>query len=102
MPFAVARALGIDPMCTAPGSLDTRLLLSGGRHDGLVPGGSGITRTAQAVFFDQPLGVVAGDEVADGVTDVLDGLVDPAMHDLLLDGAEEALDDAIGLGLADG
>ena len=87
--------------CTAPGFLDTRLLLSGGPHDGLVPRCSGIARTAQAVLLDQPLGVVAGDEVADGVTDLVDGLVDPAMHDLLLEGAEEPLDDAIRLGLAD-
>src|SRR6185312_6929598 len=55
--------------CTAPGFLDTILLLSGRPHDGLVPSCSGITGTAQPVLFDQPLGVVAGDEVADGVTD---------------------------------
>src|SRR6185437_15863313 len=87
--------------CTAPGSVDTILLLSGRLHDGLVPSCSGITGTAQSVLFDQPLGVVAGDEVADGVTDLVDSLVDSAMHDLLLEGAEEALDDAVGLGLAD-
>src|SRR4051812_21259096 len=70
--------------CTAPGFLDTRLLLSGGLHDRLVPGCSGITGTAQSVLFDEPLGVVAGDEVANGVADLVDGLVDSAMHDLLL------------------
>src|SRR6187200_553180 len=87
--------------CTAPGFLDTRLLSSGGLHDRLVPGCSGITGTAQSVLFDEPPGVVAIDEVADGVTDLVDGLVDSAMHDLLLQRAEEALDDAIRLGLSD-
>src|SRR4051794_6846430 len=87
--------------CTAPGFLDTRLLLSGDLHDGLAPGCSGIAGTAQSVLFDEPLRVVAGDEVADGGTDPVDGLVDSAMHDLLLEGAEEALDDAIRLGLTD-
>src|SRR5690242_2734816 len=61
-----------------------KIALSGGPHDGLAPGGSGVARTAQAVLLDQPLGVVAGDKVADGVTDLVDGLVDQAMHDLLL------------------
>src|ERR1700752_1528244 len=88
-------------MCPAPGFLDTRLLLSGGLHDGLVPGGSGVIRTAQAVLLDEPLGVVTGGEVADGATDLVDGLVDSAVHDLLLEGAEETLDDTIRFGLAD-
>ena len=35
------------------------------------------------------------------VPDFVDGLVDAAVHDLLLEGAEEALDDAVGLGLGD-
>src|SRR3954447_24394884 len=87
--------------CTAPGSLDTRLLLSGGPQNGLGPGCSGIAGTAQSVLFDEPLGIVAGDEVADGVADLVDGLVDSAMHDLLFEGAEEALDDTVRLGLAD-
>jgi hypothetical protein len=59
--------------CTAPGFLDTRLLLSGSPHGGLIPGCSGVIRTAQSVFLDEPLSVVAGDEVADGVTDLVDG-----------------------------
>ena len=42
---------------------------------------------------------IAGGEGADGVADFVDGLVDAAVHDLLLEGAEEALDDAIGLRL---
>ena len=81
--------------------LDTILLLGDRPHDGLVPSCSGITGTAQSVLFDQPLGVVAGDEGADGVTDLVDGLVNSAMDDLLFEGAEETLDDAVGLGLAD-
>jgi hypothetical protein len=87
--------------CIAPGSLDTRLLLSGGPHYRLVPRCSGVTRTAQAVLLDEPLGVITGDEVADGVTDLVEGLVDLAVHDLLFQRAEEALDDTIRLGFAD-
>src|SRR6188768_799534 len=86
--------------CTAPGSLDTRLRLSGGPHDRLTPGRSGTARTTKTVLLDQPLGVVAGDEVADGIPDLVDGLVDAAVHDLLFQRAEEPFDDAIRLGLA--
>jgi len=53
-----------------------------------------------AVFLDQPLGVVAGDEGSDGVAEVFEGLEDAAVDDLLLECAEEPLDDAVGLGLA--
>jgi len=49
-----------------------------------------------AVLLDQPFGVVAGGEGADGVSDVVDGLEDTSVHDLLLEGSEQALDDAIG------
>src|SRR4029453_7357555 len=54
-----------------------------------------------AVLLDQPFGVVAGDEGADGIADLVDGPEDAAMHDLLLQRAEEALYDAVRLGLAD-
>src|SRR5689334_3408828 len=67
---AVASA-GRTSRCIAPGFLDTRLLLGGGPHDGLVPGCSGIMRTAQAILLDEPVGVVTGDEVADRVTDLV-------------------------------
>src|SRR5947207_1778724 len=77
-----------------------KVALSGGPHDGLAAGRSGVARAAQAVLLDQPLGVVAGDEVADGVTDLVDGLVDATMHDLLLQRAKEPFDDAIRFGLA--
>src|SRR5437868_3142021 len=78
-----------------------KIALSGGPYDGLAPRCSCFARTTQAVLLDEPLGVVAGDEVADGVTDLVDGPIDSAVHDLLFEGAEETLDDAIGLGLAD-
>src|SRR5436305_9614809 len=77
-----------------------KVALSGGPHDGLAPGGSGVARAAQAVLLDQPLGVVAGDEVADGVTDLVDGLVDATVHDLLLQRAKESFDDTVRLGFA--
>src|SRR5829696_7141830 len=54
-----------------------------------------------AVLLDQPFGVVAGDEGADGAADLVDGPEDAAMHDLLLQRAEEALYDTVRLGLAD-
>src|SRR3712207_8905563 len=56
---------------------------------------------AMAVLLDQPLRIVAGGEGADGNTDLVDGLEDAAMHDLLLQRAEKALDHTVGLGLAD-
>jgi hypothetical protein len=39
-----------------------------------------------AVLFRWPPGVVAGDEVANVLTELVEGLVDPAMHDLLPEG----------------
>src|SRR5215212_667191 len=54
-----------------------------------------------AVLLDQPFGVVAADEGADGIPDLVAGPEDAAMHELLLQRAEEALDDAVRLGLAD-
>src|SRR5215213_9015701 len=54
-----------------------------------------------AVLLDQPFGVVACDEGADGVADLVDGLEDASVDGLLLQRAEEALDDAIRLGLSD-
>src|SRR4029077_20271237 len=64
--------------CTAPGCLDTRLWLSGVSEGCLSPGGSGLGWAGVGILLDQPLGVVAGDEAADGVADVIDGLVDAA------------------------
>jgi hypothetical protein len=53
-----------------------------------------------AEVVDQPLGVVSGDEGAHGVADVLEGLEDADMGDLLLHSSEGALYDAVGLRLA--
>src|SRR5215210_6681260 len=54
-----------------------------------------------AVLLDQPFGVIVCDEGADGVSDLVDGLEDASVDGLLLQRAEEALDDAIRLGLSD-
>src|SRR3954447_10645294 len=73
-----------------------------GAPEGLVvPGGAHGVWAAVSVLLDQPLGVVAGDEGADGVSDLVDGLEDASVHHLLFQGAEEALDDAVRLRLAD-
>jgi hypothetical protein len=47
------------------------------------------------VLLDQPLGVEAGDEVADGLADLVYGLEDAAMDDLLFQRPEQPLDDAV-------
>lgn len=40
----------------------------------MIPSGSGVVWTSVVVLCDQPLGIVAVDEDADGVPDVVDGL----------------------------
>src|SRR5215211_6065361 len=73
-----------------------------GAPEGLVvPGDAHGVWAAVSVLLDQPLGVVAGDEGADSVTDLVDGPEDAAVHGLLLQRAEEALYDAVRRGLAD-
>ena len=67
----------------------------------VMPSGASVVRASMAVLVDQPFGVVAGGEGADGVSDFVDGLEDTSVHDLLLKGSEQALDDAIGLRLSD-
>jgi enoyl reductase-like protein len=62
---------------------------------------AGVEGAAETVLLDQPFGVVAGDEVADGVADLVDGLEDAAMDDLLFQRPEQPLDDAVGLGFSD-
>src|SRR5215212_7529521 len=54
-----------------------------------------------AVLLDQPFGVVANDEGTDGVADLVDGLEDASMHDLLLQRSEQALDHSIRFRLPD-
>ena len=52
-----------------------------------------------AVLFDDPLGIVEFDEVADGIPQLRDVAVDATMDDLFLQRAIEPLGDAVGLGL---
>ena len=54
-----------------------------------------------AVLFDDPLGIVEFDEVADGIPQLRDVAVDATMDDLFLQRAIEPLGDAVGLGLGD-
>src|ERR1700751_1995756 len=75
--------------------------LSGFLESGLVQGETGVAGAAQSIFLDQPFGIVALAELAGGSPHVVDGLVDAAMDDLLLEGSEEALGHAVGFGLAD-
>ena len=61
----------------------------------------GFLRAEVAVLLDQPLGVVAGGEGADGVADLVDGLEDVSVDDLLLQRAEQPLDHAVRFRLSD-
>src|SRR6202012_1968205 len=61
----------------------------------------GVAGAAQSIFLDQPFGIVALEELAGGGPHVVDGLVDAAMDDLLLEGSEEKVGHALGFGLAD-
>jgi hypothetical protein len=47
------------------------------------PDGAGIDRAEVAVLLDQPLGVVAGGEGAEGVADLVDGEEDVSVDGLL-------------------
>jgi len=72
----------------------------GGAPEGRVEAsGASVERAEAAVLLDQSLGIIEGGEVADGVADLVDGLEDAAVDGLLLQRAEEPLDDAIGLRL---
>ena len=77
------------------------LALCGARDGRVEPGGADVEWAAVAVLPDQPRGVVAGGKGADGVAELVDGLADAAIDDLLLQGAEEPLDHAVGLGFSD-
>src|SRR3712207_6062952 len=73
-----------------------------GAPEGLLePCGAGVERAAMAVLLDQPFGVVANEEGADGVADLVDGLEDASMHDLLLQRSEQAPDHSIRFRLSD-
>jgi hypothetical protein len=55
----------------------------------------------EAEFFEAPVGVVGVDDVGDGGSERFDGTEGSAVGDLLVEGAVEALGDAVGLRLFD-
>src|SRR5881398_3912313 len=62
----------------------------------------GLSRAAVGILLQQPVLVIARDEGPDRGANLLLGIAeDPAPHDLLLEGADEPLRYAIGLGPAD-
>lgn len=75
--------------------------LRGAPEGGVNACGASVERAQVAVFLDEPLAIVACDDVADGVADVVNRLEDAAVDGLLLRRSEEPLHDAIRLGLAD-
>ena len=62
---------------------------------------AGFLGVKSAKLFEAQATVVAVDEHLQGRPEIGEGLVDPALDHLLLQGLPEALDDAVGLGLAD-
>lgn len=52
-------------------------------------------------LFEAPVAVIEVYERPQRIPEVVQGLLDPALQHLLLEGAPEALDHAVGLGLAD-
>src|SRR5947209_16640621 len=60
-----------------------------------------LSRAAVGILLQQPVLVIARDEGPDCGANLLGIAEDPAPHDLLLEGADEALRHSIGLGLAD-
>ena len=54
-----------------------------------------------AEFFEAPVVVVDGDEGGDGGAELGEVFVGAAVDDLLLEGAVEAFDDAVGFGFAE-
>src|SRR5450756_2191316 len=77
--------------CTGRGYLDTKLSYAAWYARG----------AHEAVLLGQPLLVVEVDEGLDGRAQLGHRAVDAAMDDLLFEGLEEALRDAVGLGLLD-
>ena len=62
---------------------------------------AGFLGVKSAKLFEAQATVVAVDEHLQGRPEIGEGLVDLALEHLLLQGLPEALDDAVGLGLAD-
>ena len=85
-------------MCTAPDCLDQRF--ASGRLLGF-PSLAGFVGCASAQLFEPPGAVVSAHELDQGRPEVGEGLVNPALQDLLLEGLPEPLDDAVGLRLPD-
>jgi hypothetical protein len=68
---------------------------------GLEPGRVGLPRGAVTVTLDQPLGVVALDELRDRLGQLVEARVELRPDALLLQGADEALGAAVARRLAD-
>jgi len=62
---------------------------------------TGLDGGLEAEFFEVPVVVVGVDEGGDGGAELGEVLVSAAVDDLLLEGTVEALDDAVGLRLAE-
>ena len=62
-------------------------------------GKTGLDGGLAAEFFEAPVVVVSVDEGGDGGAELGEVLVGAAVDDLLLEGAVEAPDDAVGFGL---
>ena len=77
--------ISLPHACRAPAGLQNRLTRFFGQAVGLcgaperlvMPSGASVVAASVAVLLDQPSGVVAGGEGANGVSDVVDGLEDP-------------------------
>src|SRR3954453_14968555 len=97
-----AAGITISGTCTARGFLD-KILLCGRPDWGECgePFAPGLRRAAVGILLQQPVLVIARDEGPDRGANLLGIAEDPAQHDLLLEGADEALRHTIGLGLAD-
>src|SRR5690349_24585027 len=86
-----------------PGFSGHKMLLRGRPDWGACgePFASGLSRAAVGILLQQPVLVIARDEGPDRGPNLLGIAENPAPHDLLLEGADEALRHTVGLGLAD-
>jgi hypothetical protein len=92
--------MGGTERCAARGFLDTRLHHAA-RLRLVARPAPRASRGEEGVVLDQPRGVVAGDELADRMGDLVDGLEDATVDDLLFRRPEQPLDGAVGFGLGD-
>src|SRR3954447_20463164 len=86
-----------------PGFSGHKILLCGGPDWGACgePFAPGLSRAAVGILLQQPVLVIARNEGPDRNANLLGIAENPAPHDLLLEGADEALRHTVGLGLAD-